>query len=164
MRYEEIQSALLSFFPSPALTPGRLNLLQIGAGQVLVDYAHNASAVAGLMDLVRATQANRRIGVITVPGDRRDGDIREVGRCCAGLDHVILKEDSNRRGREQGEIAALIAGGLRDAGQSPESIETLLSEADAVARGVELMRERDLVVVLADNVPAVLEQLGKLRG
>jgi cyanophycin synthetase len=164
MRYEEIQSALLSFFPSPALTPGRLNLLQIGAGQVLVDYAHNASAVAGLMDLVRATQANRRIGVITVPGDRRDGDIREVGRCCAGLDHVILKEDSNRRGREQGEIAALIAEGLRDAGQSPESIETLLSENDAVARGVELMRERDLVVVLADNVPAVLEQLGKLRG
>jgi cyanophycin synthetase len=76
---------------------------------------------------------------------------------------VILKEDSDLRGRQRGEIAGLIAEGLRDAGVSPESIEIVLSEADAVSRGVELMQEHDLLVILAADVSAVLEQLGPMR-
>ena len=30
MRYDDIRAGLLSFFPSPALTPGRLNLMRVG--------------------------------------------------------------------------------------------------------------------------------------
>jgi cyanophycin synthetase len=163
MRYQEIQAGLLSFFPSPALTPGRLNLLPVQNGQVLVDYAHNAAAVEGLMELVRRTPASRRIGVLTVPGDRRDEDLREVGRRCGCLDYVILKEDSDLRGRGAGEIARLIADGLAEAGVGPERIERVYTEAQAVNRGIELMQDRDLVVVLATDVPAVLSQLGPLR-
>jgi cyanophycin synthetase len=163
MRYQEIQAGLLSFFPSPSLTPGRLNLLPVQGGQVLVDYAHNAAAVEGLMDLVRRTPAHRRIGVVTVPGDRRDVDLREVGRRCGGLDYVILKEDYDRRGRTTGEIAGLIAEGLADAGLATEQIELVYAESDAVARGIQLMHDRDLLVILADDVPSVLNQLGPLR-
>jgi cyanophycin synthetase len=163
MRYEDIRSGLLSFFPSPALTPGRLNLLRIGQGQVLVDYAHNPAAVEGLIDLVRRMPARRRIGVITAPGDRRDEDLREVGRRCTGLDYVILKEDENLRGRQQGEIVRAIEQGLADAGIPSERVETVYTEGEAVARAVEQIGERDLVVVLADDVPAVLDQLMPLR-
>ncbi|HYF40053.1 MAG TPA: cyanophycin synthetase [Gemmatimonadales bacterium] len=163
MRYEDIRSGLLSFFPSPALTPGRLNLLRVGQGQVLVDYAHNPAAVEGLIDLVRRMPARRRIGVVTAPGDRRDEDLREVGRRCAGLDYVILKEDDNLRGRRPGEIVGVIAQGLADAGISGDQVETVYTEAEAVARALDQMGERDLVVVLADDVPAVLEQLLPLR-
>ena len=163
LRYQEIQAALLSFFPSPALTPGRLNLLHVPRGQVLVDYAHNAAAVEGLMDLVRRTAAVRRIGVITAPGDRRDDDLREVGRRCGGLDYVVLKEDADRRGRAAGEIARVIREGLVEAGLAPDRIELVYTEPEAVARGIELMEERDLVVVLADDVRAVLGQLGPMR-
>jgi len=163
MRYEDIRSGLLSFFPSPALTPGRLNLLRVRQGQVLVDYAHNPAAVEGLMDLVRRMPAQRRIGVITAPGDRRDEDLRGVGRRSAGLDYVILKEDSNLRGRQRGEIARVIREGLAEVGIGPDRIETVYSEPEAVARAVEQIRDRDLVVVLADDVPGVLEQLRPLR-
>ena len=163
MRYQEIQAGLHSFFPSPALTPGRMNILPLQHGQVLVDYAHNAAAVEGLMELVRRTPASHRIGVLTVPGDRRDEDLREVGRRCVGLDYVILKEDSDRRGRAAGEIARLIGEGLTQAGLAPERIERVDTEAEAVTRGVQLMQDRDLVVVLAADVPAVLSQLGPLR-
>src|SRR5215208_3307248 len=76
MRYEDIRSGLLSFFPSPTLTPGRLNLLRVRQGQVLVDYAHNPAAVEGLMDLVKRMPAQRRLGVVTAPGDRRAEDLR----------------------------------------------------------------------------------------
>jgi cyanophycin synthetase len=86
-----------------------------------------------------------------------------VGRRCVGLDYVILKEDSDRRGRAAGEIARLIGEGLTQAGLAPERIERVDTEAEAVTRGVQLMQDRDLVVVLAADVPAVLSQLGPLR-
>jgi cyanophycin synthetase len=159
MRYEDIRAALLSFFPSPALTPGRLNLIRVRGGSVLVDYAHNPLAVAGLMDLAAGLEASRRIGVLAVPGDRRDDDVRGVGRACARLDRVILKEDSNLRGRRAGEVAGLIAEGLVEGGMAPDAIETVFAEGDAVSHALGAMQERDLVVVLAEDVGAVLERV-----
>src|SRR5213078_4812469 len=70
MRYDDIRAGLLSFFPSPALTPGRLNLIRLRSGaRAVVDYAHNAAAIEGLLEFVAELPARRRIGVITVPGD-----------------------------------------------------------------------------------------------
>ena len=163
MRYEDIRSGLLSFFPSPSLTPGRLNLFRLKNGRVLVDYAHNPAAVEGLMDMVRRMPARRRIGVVTAPGDRRDEDLRAVGHRCAGLDHVILKEDENRRGRSPGEIARVIHEGLLEAGISADQVTTVYSEAEAVEHAVQQIRDQDLVVVLVEDVPAVLEQLRLYR-
>jgi len=159
IRYDDIRAGLLSFFPSPALTPGRLNLMRVGRGRILVDYAHNAMAVGGLMELVLGMDAGRRIGVITAPGDRRDEDIRELGRLAAGLDHVIIKEDSDLRGREPGEIAGLVREGLVAGGLSEDEIEVVADELDAVDCGIALLDDRDLIVMLADDVPAVLEHL-----
>jgi cyanophycin synthetase len=128
-----------------------------------VDYAHNPAAVDGLMDLVRRMPAHRRIGVITAPGDRRDEDLRSVGRRCAGLDFVILKEDDNLRGRAPGEVARIIGEGLAEAGVSRDRVRTVYTEREAVERALQEMQEQDLVVVLVDDVPAVLEQLNPLR-
>ncbi len=159
IRYDDIRAGLLSFFPSPALTPGRLNLMRVGRGRILVDYAHNAAAVGGLMELVLGIDAGRRIGVITAPGDRRDEDIRELGRLAAGLDHVIIKEDNDLRGREPGEIAGLVRDGLVAGGLSDGEIELVADELDAVDRGIALLDDRDILVALADDVGAVLEHL-----
>ena len=38
----DIRQALQTFIPSPAQTPGRMNLFQFQNFQVLADYAHNA--------------------------------------------------------------------------------------------------------------------------
>ncbi|HEU4699222.1 MAG TPA: cyanophycin synthetase, partial [Gemmatimonadales bacterium] len=163
MRYEEIRAGLLSFFPSPALTPGRLNLVPVRRGRVLVDYAHNAAAIAGLMELVARIDAARRIGVLAAPGDRRDEDIRAIGRLSAGFDHVIIKEDDDRRGRGPGEVPTLLREGLLAAGYPPERIELVLAEADAVRRGLDRLDEHDLLVVMAVDVSAVLEQVRVVR-
>ena len=42
-------------------------------------------------------------------------------------------------------------------------METVFSELSAVDRALELMRERDLVVLLAADVPAVLDRVRPLR-
>jgi len=162
MRYDDIRAGLLSFFPSPSLTPGRLNLMRFGNGRVLVDYAHNAAAIAGLMEFLQGLDANRRIGILTAPGDRRDEDLRAVGRLSASLDHVIVREDKYRRGREAGDTARLIVEGLHDAGMPDERIEIVYDEAESLRRALGMMGENDLVFVLADNVPAVLDQVREL--
>ena len=159
IRYDDIRAGLLSFFPSPALTPGRLNFMRVGRGRVLVDYAHNPAAVAGLMDLVGAIDARRRVGVVTAPGDRRDEDIRELGRLSASLDHVIVKEDDDRRGREPGEIAALVRDGLVGGGMAPDAIEVVADELEAVDRAISLLEDHDIAVILADDVSGVLDHL-----
>jgi cyanophycin synthetase len=156
VRYDTIRAGLLSFFPSPSMTPGRLNLLRVGNARVLVDYAHNPAAVEGLVEMVMEIPARRRIGVITAPGDRRDEDIRGLGRLCAALDLAIVKEDADARGRARGEIAALMIDGLREGGMHVDAIETELDEMAAVQRALTGLQEGDLVMVLADKVPPVL--------
>jgi cyanophycin synthetase len=163
MRYEEIRAGLLTFFPSAALTPGRLNVMRVRHGRVLVDYAHNPAAVQAIVDLVLRMDARRRIGVITVPGDRRDDDIRAAARPAARLDQVIVKEDADLRGRPPGEIARLITEGLRAGGMDESRIVVVQDEPAAVRHAVERMQPGDLTVVLAEDVPAVLAQLEPLH-
>ncbi|HVG44652.1 MAG TPA: hypothetical protein VM890_07975, partial [Longimicrobium sp.] len=97
--------------------------------------------------------------VVAAPGDRRDEDIRGVAALCGGLDRVIVKEDDDRRGRRPGEIAELLVEGLRSAGLRGDQIEVQPTEAAAVARSLEVIGDGDLLVILADEVSAVLAQL-----
>jgi cyanophycin synthetase len=159
VRYDTIRAGLLSFFPSPSMTPGRLNLLRVGNARVLVDYAHNQAAVRGLVEMAGEIPARRRIGVVAVPGDRRDEDARGVGRACAALDHVIVKEDADPRGRERGEVAGLVIDGLREGGLHGDAIQTVLDEAEAVDHALDALRDGDLLLVLADRVAAVLQRV-----
>jgi cyanophycin synthetase len=164
MRYDDIRAGLLSFFPSPSLTPGRLNMMRVQNGRVLVDYAHNAAAIKGLMEFVQNIDANRRIGVVTAPGDRRDDDLRAIGRLAACLDYVIVKEDQYRRGRPDGHIADLIIDGLRDGGLGENQYETIYNEQEAITHAMQQMKDNDLVVILADDVTGSLDLVRKYSG
>jgi cyanophycin synthetase len=160
---DDIRAGLMSFIPSDALMPGRLNMVTTAKGRILIDYAHNAAAIAGLMDFVSRLDASNRIGVIGAPGDRRDEDLRELGRLCGVLDYVIVKEVAKyRRGRHPGDTARVIAEGLASSGLSPKNIEIVDDEPTAVARALERMHGSDLVIVLADDHAKVRAQIASL--
>jgi cyanophycin synthetase len=135
-------------------------MIRVGEGNVLLDYAHNAAAVSGLVDFATRLPAARRIGVIASPGDRRDEDIRNLGKLTSGLDYVIIREDCDKRGRPAGQAADLIKAGLLEGGMSQDRIELVPAELDAVDRAVSMIRKGDLVVVLADRVEDVVKRLG----
>ncbi|HEX6038428.1 glutamate ligase domain-containing protein [Longimicrobium sp.] len=163
MPVDMIRDGLMTFLPSGAATPGRMNVLRTARGTLIVDYAHNPAALRGLMDVALRMEARRRIGLVAMPGDRRDDDLRELGQIASVLDYVIAKEHGHyRRGRAPGESAALIAEGLRAGGMGEDRYELVPEEPDAVARALEMMRPGDLVVVLADDLPAVMAQLRPL--
>jgi cyanophycin synthetase len=156
----QIREGLLGFVPSAGSTPGRLNVIETTRGRVLIDYAHNAAAIEALLAFVQATPASRRMALLSAPGDRRDEDLREIGRLAAGLDLVIVKEhEVYRRGREPGEINRVMTEGLVAAGQPPEATASFTEEHDAVEHVLSVMRPGDVVVIIADDTDAVMEQL-----
>ena len=63
-----------------------------------------------------AARSGRAIGVLGIPGDRRDEDQREYGAIAAGaFDEIIVREDKNLRGRAPGETATNVIEGVRGA-------------------------------------------------
>lgn len=155
-----ISDALLHFRPSAAHTPGRLNVVETTRGTVIIDYGHNPAAVANLVEFMLAMPAARRFALLSAPGDRRDDDIREIGRLAARLDVVIPKEhDVYRRGREPGAINALITEGLLDANFPAERTRSFVEEHDAVAHLMTQMQPGDVAVVVADDRDGVMQVL-----
>jgi cyanophycin synthetase len=155
-----IRDGLMSFIPSASRTPGRLNMIDTDRGRVIVDYAHNAAAISGLLDFVAGMPAVHRMAVISVPGDRRDEDLREVGRRAAGMDYVIFKEHPTyRRGRAPGESVRLLTEGLLETGHSAERVATFEDEREAIQHAIGLMRQGDVVAIIADapNVGELFE-------
>jgi cyanophycin synthetase len=163
VRYDDIRAGLRSFFPSAATMPGRLNLVQRPDGaRVLVDYAHNPAALAGMIDMVRRMPADRRVAVITAPGDRRDEDIAASGREFANFDQVIVREDRDLRGRAPGAVAQLLRDALLQAGLADHRVEIVLDEGEAIRRAAARLGSHDLLVVLSDTVPETLRLVDAL--
>lgn len=146
-----IRAALVSFQASASQTPGRMNLFNLGSHHALVDYAHNPAAYEALASFVQ-NWPGERIGVIGGPGDRRDEDLIALGELSAAVfDRIVVKEDDDRRGRDCGEVAALITQGIiRANSQCPH--ETILDETEAITIALETAPEGSLVVILPERV------------
>jgi cyanophycin synthetase len=169
----DIRQGLLSFTPSYALAPGRLNVVEVAGVTVVVDYAHNPAGLRSLGEFVDnlassgdpgAIVVRRRIGVIAVPGDRRDQDMIEMGEIASDhFDRVIVREDANLRGRDPGESANLVASGVEvriKAGKGRARVaEVVTDEIEAVQRALSRANDGDLVVLCVDRLDEVWELL-----
>src|SRR3954453_6082469 len=86
--------------------------------------------------------------MVSIPGDRRDCDIREMGEiAAAAFDRIAFRERPDGGGREPGEIIALLTEGAIAAGFAPRAIDRILDEDDAVAHCLRIARRGDLVVL-----------------
>jgi len=159
---ENIRQGLRTFATSFYLTPGRLNVFDEYAFRVIVDYAHNPAAVQALSDLVGRLRPNyrRTIGMISAPGDRRDVDIRAIGAIAGRtFDLLVIKEDNDRRGRKDGDIAKLLWEAAHEAGMPPDRMITVLDELEATRHALSLAEPDDLVVICADEITAVWKEV-----
>jgi cyanophycin synthetase len=94
-------------FSSWANNPGRANLYRLNGGHVMVDYGHNTDAFDAICKMTSAWNDRQVTGIISVPGDRDDAIIDRAARAAAkGFDKVIIREDSDLRGRKPGDVAA----------------------------------------------------------
>jgi cyanophycin synthetase len=104
-----------------------------------------------------------RIGVVATAGDRRDDDMRELGAVAARhFDVVIVREDVALRGRKRGDIAKLVASGVKaamDEGTRCKQVEIVVEEIKAVRHAMRRANKGDLVVVCVDQHPLVMQEL-----
>ena len=113
--------------------------------------------------------ANLRVAVIATAGDRRDEDMRELGRVAAKyFDDVIIREDRNPGAASRGETAELVLRGRpeaqRPAGPAAGSVEIVLDEMEAPASALDRSRPGDLVVLCVDYATEVCKELETRRG
>jgi cyanophycin synthetase len=169
----DIRQGLRTFSTSYYLSPGRLNEVSVEGRTVIVDYCHNAPGMRMLGDFVDKTadqlaSANdtgrvSRLGVIATAGDRRDDDMRELGAIAAQhFDVVVVREDAQLRGRRRGEVAGLVADGVRAAmnqGARCRQLETVLDEIAATRHAIARSNAGDLIVLCVDRHAAVMAEL-----
>ncbi|HUG47864.1 MAG TPA: cyanophycin synthetase [Candidatus Limnocylindria bacterium] len=181
----DIRQGLRTFTTSFFQAPGRLNELEVAGFKVILDYCHNVDGMRRLAEFVgllmrpspddkrrrggrgggngQNPPAGRAIGVIGIPGDRRDEDQREYGRLAAhAFDIILVREDANLRGRKPGEAAANVLAGVEQAqaeGARCRQAEAVLLELDAARAAIRDARQGDLVMMCVDDAPAVYREV-----
>jgi cyanophycin synthetase len=152
----QIHASLESFVPGYDLTPGRMNHFNLGKFKVLVDYAHNPHGYNAIEEYVTNMQANRKIGIISGIGDRRDQDVRDCAAIAARMfNHIIIRQDHDLRGNTAQNIVDHLLEGIAASGKKV-TYEIIPDEADAVKHALAIAEEGDLVVALTEQITKVV--------
>ena len=158
---DDIRHGLRTFNTTFFQAPGRMNIFDDHPFKVILDYAHNPAAFKGMCHLVsRMETPGKNICVISMPGDRRDEDIQEVGKTVSGVfDHFICKADDDRRKRGYDEIPKMLREILLKNGVSEDCIDVVPDEVESIYRGLTLAQPGDLLMVFGDNVSRSWKQI-----
>ncbi|RBI67569.1 cyanophycin synthetase [Roseovarius sp. TE539] len=155
---DDIRAGLLSFHPTPAQMPGRTNYFEADGVKCLIDYGHNVPALEALEPLVCGLGRQRKIGVSTAPGNRRDEDLAALGAQLAKMCDILYVYETDARGRPEGETARLIQTGA-DAAGADCAVRVIMNEQEAVTRAIGDARTDDFLLLLVDDIAGTTERL-----
>ena len=160
--YETVRQGLMTFYCNQSQNPGRFNIYFVNNTMVVLDYGHNIDGYKCVLDGLKHIKHNKLIGVIGVPGDRLDSDIMEVGKCAGeNFDHIFIKEDGDRRGRAEGEVADLLEKGILNSRFNSMNIKKILAEAKAFEAALDFAEPEDIVIVFFEKSEPLIEIMEK---
>ncbi len=161
---EDIKTGLGTFIPSPTQTPGRLNLFNFKRFKFLADFAHNPAGLELLCDFVSKMDGSPKIGIISGTGDRRDEDIKELGRISArSFDEIIIRCDKNLRGRTPEEIVNLLVEGINETKTREIPMQIIYREEDAIMYAYDNAPTGSLITIMCDVVSEALDVIKSLK-
>jgi cyanophycin synthetase len=157
-----IREGLRTFTGSAEQAPGRFNVIAAGEATVIVDYAHNPSAVSALVSALEVFPHPYRTLVFS-GCNRRDIDLIEMGEEAGhAFDRVVLYADWGHSGRSDGELNAVLRQGLRRGKRARDIIETP-TEREALELALTSLRPGELLVIgveaIEDSLAFVQERL-----
>ncbi len=154
---QDIATSLETFIPSAAQTPGRMNIFDFKEYKVMIDFAHNADGFRGIKEFLSTIDSTSKIGIITGTGDRRDDDIRDMGRISAQMfDHIIIRQDKFLRGRQAEEIVKLLVEGIQEINPNM-SYEYVPKEIEALNHAFSIAKPGSFIVALSDVIDNAIE-------
>lgn len=133
---------------------GRFNLYKCRGRNIILDYGHNIEGYKAVLGSVKKSiKSNRKfIGVIGMPGDRKDSDVRKVGTISAKyLDTIIIKEDIDRRGRAKGEIATILKKSVKET-REDIPVQSILDEQEALKYAINISSPDDIIIMFYEHI------------
>ncbi len=165
-----IARILSTFGASHGDNPGRLETWRFGGITVFMDYAHNPEGLEGLLVVAAAVRGTGRLGLLLgQAGNREDGAIRELAATAARFhpELLVLKDlDGFLRGREPGEVPAILQEELEVHGIMADRLRVVLPEEEAVLALLGWARPGDVLVLPVHGRQvrdAVAARLGRLE-
>ena len=130
---------------------------------ILADYAHNPHGLNILCDFISKLDYPTHIGIISGTGDRRDEDIRLMGRYAAEIfDEIIIRCDKNLRGRTADEIIDLLKQGIEKV-NSTIPVIVIPDENEALEYIYANHKPGVLYTIMCDVVAGALDKLRELK-
>jgi len=161
---ESIIAGLSTFRCDSAGNPGRFNIHDINGIKVILDYGHNIDGYRVVIDSLKQMRSGRIIGIIGVPGDRTDSSTIAIGNMCGNFfDRIYIKEDRDKRGRESGEIAALLEKGCRMGSIKPSEILIELAEEKALKKAFLDAVPGDIIIVFFEEYQLLMDAIERIK-
>ena len=163
-----VAAVLARFGNSREDNPGRLERWSFSGITALLDYAHNPHGLSGLLQVASSlrNQSGSRLGLLLGQAGNRDDDaIRELAGVAAAAkpELVVLKDlEGYMRGREQGEVPAILRAELTKQGIPPDSLRTILPEVEAAQALIDWAVPGDVIVLPVHNLSAREQVVGWL--
>ncbi|MBD7912628.1 cyanophycin synthetase [Clostridium cibarium] len=156
--YCMISNGFKTFELDEKCNSGRFNIFDINGVKIILDYGHNIEGYRAVLNCFSKIKKEKIIGVIGIPGDRDDKMAESIGYMCSkAMDRIIIKEDLDRRGRREGEIAAVLEKGVIK-GKS-ESYKICLNEVEAFEEAIKFGKPGDYVIVFYEKLEPLLEKI-----
>lgn len=156
--YCMISKGFRSFRLDNKLNSGRFNIHNINGVKVILDYGHNIEGYKSVLKSVDKLEYNKLIGVIGVPGDRKNDVISKIGKVCAEFfDEIYIKEDKDKRGRKTGEVAEVLRDSISEYSEVKEKI--VLDEKEALSQALESAKAGDYIIVFYEDLDSLLKVL-----
>ena len=161
---EAIAKGLRTFCLDESQNPGRFNIYNLDNFKVIVDYGHNIGGYTAVLNALKKMEAGRLVGVIGVPGDRMDAHIIELGRIGGeGFNYIYIKEDMDKRGRAEGEVAKLLEKGVISSGKSKKDYRIILNEMEALKAAMENAQDGDCIVVFYEDYEGIIKTIESFK-
>jgi cyanophycin synthetase len=161
VEWSVILKGVSSFVNDAQTAPGRFNFFEYRGASVIADYGHNPDAIIALVNAIENIPAKKRMVVISGAGDRRDVDISHQSAILGdAFDEVILYEDQCQRGREDGEVLALLRNGLINASRT-KKVDEIRGEFLAIDTALSRLEKDDLCLILIDQVDEALAYISQ---
>lgn len=157
---QTISAGLSNFYPSAEQTPGRMNIFEWKNGRIMVDFAHNPDGFRGIRDFLATVESPYKIGIIVGTGDRKEEDVRELGRLSAAMfDHILIHQVKFLRGKSAQRLVDLLVEGITSV-DSAKKWERVADEIEPLEYAISIAPPDSFITALSDvlNDPIQLIQ------
>lgn len=134
---------LISLLNKVALPSGRMEIVKNDKSVIIIDYAHTPDAIKNALTNGNEFKKGKLYTIVGCGGNRDKGKRKEMGLIATNLSDYVIFTDDNPRDEDETEIVNDIISGVR-----LNNYEIILNRKDAIRRGIDLLRGKDILFIL----------------